>query len=97
MSKSTLVRRAVIQSTLAPAVEAALKGIEQLDLSRPEDARRLMRALVRIGAAKVLATHGPEMVASACIEGIAREVEANVQTFVAESPAQTQPAEPFPC
>lgn len=96
--KNNAVRRTTIQAAVAPAVEAALKGIEALDLSRPEDARRLMRALVRIGCSKALEAHGPGLLAQACIEAIAREVEGRTETFVAEAaPMQTQPAEPFPC
>lgn len=95
--KNSLVRRAAIQSTLTPAVDAALKSIEQLDLSRPEDARRLVRALTRIACEKVLTTHGPNFVAHACLEAVAREMEAKVQTFVEDSPPATQPAEAFPC
>lgn len=98
--KNTKVRRITIQKALGAAVESRilhLKNNEGLDLARVEDARRLVRAMVRLACEQVLAQHGPELVASACIEAVARELEAQVQTFVAESPAQTQPSEPFPC
>lgn len=100
--KNTLVRRKLIQNTISPGIHEALAGIEGLDLSREEDARRLMRALVRIGASELLARgHGPQLLAEACLEGVGREVEA-ASAVVTTSLSQTQavthvlPAPSFP-
>lgn len=80
--KNTDVRRTAIQTALAPAIEAALAGIEKLDLSRIEDQRRLFRALVHIGAARLLdAGCPPQVAASFAVEAIAKEVDARTNAI----------------
>lgn len=106
MSKSTLVRRKQMQAALAPAVQQALAGLEKLDLNRPEDARRFMRALVHIGAGELLMRgHAPQTLAEACLEAIGREVETfipgavvsqTVKQLESGQPAYLMAPEPFP-
>lgn len=89
--KNTLVRRKQLQTALSPVIHEALGSIEQLDLNREEDARRLMRALVRIGASELLAHgHAPSLLAEACIEGLAREVEATTAVVSTSLATTTQ-------
>ena len=76
-NKNTLVRRKAIQTAIQPCIEAALKSLTDLDLSREEDARRFVRALVHVGAAHVLDAGGdPATVFTACVEALSKEVEA---------------------
>lgn len=87
--KNTDVRRSTIQTTIAPAIETALAGIEKLDMSRPEDMRRLFRALVHLGSARLLdAGCPPALVANFALEAVGREVEARQNAIPVEAAPQ---------
>lgn len=92
--KNTDVRRHTIQTALAPAIESALAGIEKLDMTRPEDMRRFFRALVHIGAARLLDAGCPAQVAAGfALDAIAKEVETrNAATIVATGITQEESA-----
>lgn len=75
--KSKLVRRADIQNAVGPALASTLAGIPNLDLTRAEDQRRVMRAVVRLVAGQALdAGADPRALLNAAVEAIGRELEA---------------------
>ena len=75
-AKNTLVRRKAIQSAIQPCIEASLKSLTDLDLTREEDQRRFIRALVHVGAAHVLNAGGtPDAIFGACVEALAKEIQ----------------------
>lgn len=76
--KNTECRRSAIQNAISPVIDAALEGVPGFDFSRDEDQRRLVRALVRVAASKLIPQGvNPTAILVQCAEAIAREVEAN--------------------
>jgi hypothetical protein len=75
-NKSRVVTRTGIQKTIEGPLAEALKQVPGLDLGRPEDARRLVRALVTL-AGKAVAPHGhsPASVALAAVEAVGKLVK----------------------